>query len=150
MQIFHKESSIAFLRLLSFLCFLLFQLESSFLSNSQCIYQIIWDIYIDWSLGNKNSKNKFLRDKLVYKKNFYYFAIISNIIARILWVWHYAKLKEKYEEWKILFLTLLEIARRTQWCIIRIENEETTNPEMYRTILAIPQLPEVNENEQFF
>ena len=116
----------------------------------QCIYQIIWDIYIDWSLGNKNSENKFLRDKLVYKKNFYYFAIISNIIARILWVWHYAKLKEKYEEWKILFLTLLEIARRTQWCIIRIENEETTNPEMFRTILAIPQFPELNENEQFF
>ena len=116
----------------------------------QCIYNIIWDIYVDWSLGRINSENKYLRDKLVYKKNFYYFAIISDIIGRFLWVWHYAKLKEKYEEWKILLLTFLEIARRTQWCIIRIENEETTNPEMYRTILAIPQLPELNENEQFF
>ena len=28
------------------------------------------------------------------------------------------------------------------WCIIRIENENTTNPEKYREILTIPEIPE--------
>ena len=50
------------------------------------------------------------------------------------------------EEWKILALSFLEIVRRSQWCIIRIENEEINNPEMYRAINAIPELPEINEN----
>ena len=40
-------------------------------------------------------------------------------------------------------LSLLEIIRRIVWCIIRIENENTTNPEKYRTILTIPELPDL-------
>ena len=39
-------------------------------------------------------------------------------------------------------MSFIEIYRRIQWCIIRIENENTTNPEKYRSILTIPELPE--------
>ena len=50
--------------------------------------------------------------------------------------------KGKYDEWKTLFLNVLEVYRRIQWSIIRIENENNTNPEKYRDILTIPELPE--------
>ena len=38
-------------------------------------------------------------------------------------------------------MAILEAYRRMQWCVFRIENENISNPENYRTILAIPELP---------
>ena len=32
-------------------------------------YMLFWDIYMDWNLGRVTSKNFFLRDKIVYPKN---------------------------------------------------------------------------------
>ena len=107
------------------------------------LYQLFWDVYVDWGLGRINSKNFFLRDTIVYPKAFYYICIILDALIRYSWVNSFIKLnKEKYDEWINLFLAIIEIYRRIQWCIIRIENENTTNPEKYRAILTIPELPE--------
>ena len=106
-------------------------------------YQLCWDVYVDWGIGRPESKIFLLRDKIVYPRKFYYIAIILDGVIRFSWLLSFIDLnKDKFDEWKNLFLTVIEVYRRVQWCIIRIENENTTNPEKYRTILTIPDLPE--------
>ena len=107
-------------------------------------YQLGWDVYVDWGLGRPEAKIFLLRDKIIYPRKFYYIAILLNIIIRFSWLLGYIELnKNKFDEWRNLFLSLLEVFRRILWCIIRIENENTTNPEKYRTILTIPELPDL-------
>ena len=107
------------------------------------LYQSFWDIYVDWGLGRIHSSNFFLRDTIVYPKEFYYIAIVLDVLIRYSWTLDFIHLnKKKYDEWKNLLFAVIELYRRVQWCIIRIENENTTNPEKYREILTIPEIPE--------
>ena len=101
---------------------------------------LFWDVYVDWGLVRK-SKNLFLRDKILYPKIWYYFAIVVDATLRFSWTWNFININKEYDEWKNLVMALLEGYRRIQWCIFRIENENCSNPENYRTILAIPELP---------
>ena len=103
-------------------------------------YMLFWDIYVDWGLG-RCGKHFFLRDKIVYPKFWYYGAMIIDAILRFSWAWNFISIDKAYDEWKNLIMAILEAYRRIQWCIFRIENEYWTNPENYRTILAIPELP---------
>ena len=121
--------------------FLILYIIIAFIVN---LYQLFWDVYVDWGLGRINSKNFFLRDTIVYPKEFYYICIILDALIRYSWICSFIHLnKKKYDEWVNLFMAIIEIYRRIQWCIIRIENENTTNPEKYRTILDIPELPDI-------
>ena len=107
-------------------------------------YMFFWDVYVDWGLGRFKTKNFFLRDKIVYPKKWYFFAIVVDFILRFSWTWNFIKIyqdSKSFSEWKNLVLALLEAYRRIQWCVFRIENENCSNPENYRTILAIPELP---------
>ena len=120
--------------------FLILYIIIAFIVN---LYQLFWDVYVDWGLGRINSKNFFLRDTIVYPKEFYYICIILDALIRYSWICSFIHLnKKKYDEWVNLFMAIIEIYRRIQWCIIRIENENTTNPEKYRAILTIPEIPE--------
>ena len=103
-------------------------------------YMLFWDIYVDWGLG-RFGKNFFLREKIVYPKYWYYGAMVIDAILRFSWTWNFIKIDKSWDEWKNLIMALLEGYRRIQWCIFRFENEHMTNPENYRTILAIPELP---------
>ena len=108
-------------------------------------YMLFWDIYVDWGLGRWGAKNFFLRDTINYPKKWYYFVIIVDAILRFTWVLNliqfYDKNRNDLNEYKNLIFALLEAYRRIQWCVFRIENEQCSNPENYRTILAIPELP---------
>ena len=107
------------------------------------LFQLIWDIFVDWGIGRTKAKFFLLRDKIFYPKIFYYIAVILDTLIRFSWLTGFIDLnKGKYDEWKTLFLNVLEVYRRIQWSIIRIENENNTNPEKYRDILTIPELPE--------
>lgn len=103
-------------------------------------YMLFWDIKMDWRLGEFGSKNFFLRDKLTYPKRFYYMVIVINAILRFTWVYNLISVPID-DELKLFFFSLLEVYRRTQWGILRVENENLHNPEKYRTILDIPSLP---------
>ena len=103
-------------------------------------YMLFWDIYVDWGLG-RCGKHFFLREKIVYPKKWYYFAMVIDAILRFSWTWNFIPIDKSYDEWKNLVTAMLEAYRRIQWCVFRIENENWTNPENYRTILAIPELP---------
>ena len=112
-----------------------------FIGAISTCYNLFWDIYLDWGCGRKNDKYLFLRDKITYPQIFYYLAIFYDIIVRTTWTWNFIHIKDSLSEWKNILTCTLEVIRRAVWVLIRVENENLSNPENYRTILAIPELP---------
>lgn len=107
------------------------------------IYMIYWDIVMDWGLGHFKSKNFFLRDKLMYPKRFYYWTLVSNFVLRFTWLINiYIRTSTLFAyQMKFFIWSFLEIFRRIQWSLFRVENENQNNFEKYRAILDIPELP---------
>ncbi|KAH3757218.1 xenotropic and polytropic retrovirus receptor 1 [Pelomyxa schiedti] len=97
------------------------------------IYNYSWDTYFDWGLGRRFSKNKFLRDVLMYERKWiYYTASVVNLILRLSWTLTISP--EAIGVGSIIDLELfrtilacLEILRRGVWNIFRVENEHITN-----------------------
>ena len=112
-----------------------------FIGALSTCYNLFWDIYLDWGCGRKNNLHFFLREKLTYPQVSYYLAIVYDIIVRTTWTWNFIHIKSSLSEWKNLLTCTLEVIRRAVWVLIRVENENLSNPENYRTILAIPDLP---------
>ena len=112
-----------------------------FIGAISTCYNLFWDIYLDWGCGRQNNLHFFLREKLTYPQVSYYLAIIYDIIIRTTWTWNFIHIKSSLSEWKNLLTCTLEVIRRAVWVLIRVENENLSNPENYRTILAIPDLP---------
>ena len=108
-------------------------------------YMTFWDFYMDWNLLRFKAKYLLLRDNIVYPRQYYYCAMVSNVILRYLWLTNFIN-KENLlginDEVRNFILAVLEAYRRIQWGIFRVENENTNNPEKYREILEIPQLPD--------
>jgi len=112
-----------------------------FIGAISTCYNLFWDIYLDWGCGRQNNLHFFLREKLTYPQVSYYLAIAYDIIVRTTWTWNFIHIKSSLSEWKNLLTCTLEVIRRAVWALIRVENEYLSNPENYRTILAIPDLP---------
>ena len=112
-----------------------------FIGAASTLYSLFWDIYLDWGCGRKNDKNILLREKLTYPKIAYYLAILYDIIGRTTWTWNFIHIKSSLNEWRNILTCTLEVIRRAVWVLIRVENENLSNPEHYRTILTIPDLP---------
>lgn len=93
---------------------------------------------MDWGLFRRNSKFFMLRDNILYPAKYYYIAIPINILLRLTWLTFLIDIK--LDEVKNLYLALLEIFRRLQWSLFRIENENANNPEQYRAVLEIPDI----------
>lgn len=112
-------------------------------------YLLFWDYYMDWGLfrelDNKEGKY-FLRKKLMYPGRYYYSAMIINFILRFIWLLNFVSLgmKDKVAEGEIknLFFSVVEVLRRIQWSLFRVENENCNNLEKYRTVLDMPVLPD--------
>ena len=112
-----------------------------FIGAISTCYNLFWDIYLDWGCGRKNNNYFLLREKLTYPQIVYYISIIYDIIVRTTWTWNFIHIKSSLSEWKNILTCTLEVIRRAIWVLIRVENENLSNPENYRTILAIPDLP---------
>jgi hypothetical protein len=105
------------------------------------IYNLFWDYYLDWGLLQPNKKYFLLREKIAYPQTFYYIAMIFDIITSTMWTWNFIHIKSSLNEWKNILTCTLDVVKRFIWVLIRVENEILANPEGYRTILAIPELP---------
>ena len=117
-------------------------------------YSYYWDLYMDWGFFRGTGKDpKFLRHKLLYPVCFYYFAAATNLMMRAMWILplfreNYKYSAFAYNQCDITLLMLIEALRRTQWALIRIENENVNNFERYRNVLQIPEFKDmVNENK---
>jgi hypothetical protein len=97
---------------------------------------------MDWNLGYFKTKYFFLREKLLYPIYFYYIAWSLNFLLRFTWLYNFYISQDFIsDETKIFIFSILEIYRRTQWALFRVENENQNNFEKYRTFLEIPPLP---------
>ena len=102
-------------------------------------FLVFFDMIIDWNVWKFRSVNFMLRDKLLYPKWFYYYAMIVNILLRQFWFLSLVLPLEK--DWILLIANFFEIYRRAQWILIRVENEQLYNLEGYRKYLPIPEMP---------
>ena len=112
-----------------------------FLASISTCYNLFWDIYLDWGLARMNNKHFLLREKITYPQVSYYIAIFFDIVSSTMWTWNFISIKSSLSEWKNLLTCSLDLIKRFVWLIIRVENEILSNPEGYRAILAIPELP---------
>nr|CAD7464561.1 unnamed protein product [Timema tahoe] len=62
------------------------------------LYAYTWDIKMDWGLLDTSaSENKLLREETVYSSPaFYYFAMIEDIILRLMWAISYILTENEY------------------------------------------------------
>lgn len=121
-----------------------------FFKTFSTIYKYIWDLRVDWGLLRFWKISDFgLREKQYYPKFFYYWAIFTNFVLRFsFFYWTFVPIslmQEDVDLWSVLKLKLgislvLEAYRRTQWSLLRVENENINNFEGYRQILKIPPL----------
>ncbi|KAA1472556.1 EXS-domain-containing protein [Dentipellis sp. KUC8613] len=103
------------------------------------IYASSWDFLMDWSLLRPHAKYPLLRSELVYSSYIplYYFAIISNVLIRFIWV-IYIPTKGPSFPLRTWIAAMLEILRRWQWNFYRLENEHMGNMDQYRVTREVP------------
>lgn len=120
-------------------------------SGITTIYSTYWDIVIDWGLLRRNSRNPWLRDKLlISSKAVYFVAIVVNILLRLVWMQLVLDFNETaflHRRAMIALVACLEILRRGIWNFFRLENEHFNNVGKYRAFKTVP-LPFHYEDEK--
>nr|GMD49889.1 phosphate transporter PHO1 homolog 9-like [Ipomoea batatas] len=110
-------------------------------SGITTIANTYWDIVIDWGLLQRNSKNPWLRDKLlVPNKAVYFAAIVMNMILRLVWMQLVLdfNLPFLHKKAMVAIIACLEIIRRGIWNFFRLENEHLNNVGKYRAFKSVP------------
>ncbi|KAI0278093.1 EXS family-domain-containing protein [Russula aff. rugulosa BPL654] len=81
----------------------------------------------------------FLREELLYSSHipFYYLAIITNVILRFTWIL-YIPTRGPSAALRTWLVALLEVLRRSQWNVYRLENEHLGNMDQYRITREVP------------
>ncbi|KAL3346728.1 hypothetical protein AABB24_025264 [Solanum stoloniferum] len=101
-----------------------------------------WDLVIDWGLLQRNSKNPWLRDKLLVPHKIVYFvAIVLDVILRLVWMQLVLDIKQLsflHEKAFLAVVACLEILRRGIWNFFRLENEHLNNVGKYRAFKSVP------------
>ncbi|KAF2269470.1 EXS-domain-containing protein [Lojkania enalia] len=104
------------------------------------IYCSIWDVFMDFSLGDPSAHHRYLRKTLGYKKIWiYYVAMIVDPILRFNWI-PYAIFPFETQHSTVLsfVVALSETCRRGMWTIFRVENEHCTNVGRFRASRDVP------------
>ncbi|CAM6021947.1 unnamed protein product [Sphagnum balticum] len=116
----------------------LFVLSSCFAT----LYQVYWDVVVDWGLLQQNSKNPGLRDNLILKRKYlYHISMWLNALLRLAWISSIQPLNGipgfSQPAWSVIFAAL-EVIRRGQWNFYRLENEHLNNVGKYRAVKTVP------------
>ncbi|GBG77174.1 hypothetical protein CBR_g23500 [Chara braunii] len=104
-------------------------------------YGSYWDLFRDWGLLQRGSKNFPLRDQLIWKRKWVYFVSMAvNLILRLAWIQSILRLPiwHLHENVTNLLFAGLEICRRGHWNFYRLENEHINNVGQYRAVKDIP------------
>ncbi|KAI0642772.1 EXS-domain-containing protein [Trametes meyenii] len=108
-------------------------------ATNYSLYAGSWDLLMDWSLLRPHAPYPFLRPNLLYTNNipFYYFAIVTNILIRFIWVLY---IPEDGPDFilRTFIAGFLEALRRWQWNFLRLENEHLGNIDQYRVTREVP------------
>lgn len=105
------------------------------------IYGTYWDLVVDWGLLQRNSKNRWLRDKLLIPyKSVYFGAMVLNVLLRFAWLQTVLNFNVSFmhTQTMITVVASLEIIRRGIWSFFRLENEHLNNVGKYRAFKSVP------------
>ena len=105
------------------------------------IYTSVWDLAMDWSLGDPYAKHRFLRPTLAYRKHvwIYYAAMILDPILRFNWIFYAIYTSDTQHSSVVSFVvSLSEVLRRGMWTLFRVENEHCTNVENAKASRDVP------------
>eukprot|EP00854_Cymbomonas_tetramitiformis_P013937 gene13937-16474_t len=117
------------------------------------VYSYSWDILKDWGLCRFSNCSTWgsctfvlMNKDRCYPRWFYYWAIVSNAMLRVTWAFLLVPqaAESMHAETQLLVLAVLEIVRRGQWNLIRIENEHVNNCGKFRVVREIPMLVEAD------
>ncbi|XP_074309705.1 phosphate transporter PHO1 homolog 10-like [Silene latifolia] len=104
-------------------------------------YNTYWDLVVDWGLLRRNSKNFYLRDRLlVSHKSVYYIAMVINVLLRATWLQYVLEFRVNGLRKTAFSTTIscLEIIRRGMWNFFRLENEHLNNVGKFRAFRSVP------------
>lgn len=105
------------------------------------LYTSIWDLAMDWSLGDPYAKHRFLRPTLAYRKHvwIYYVAMLLDPILRFNWIFYAIYTSDTQHSSIVSFaVSLSEVLRRGMWTLLRVENEHCTNVENAKASRDVP------------
>ncbi|GAB1195724.1 hypothetical protein APSETT444_004987 [Aspergillus pseudonomiae] len=104
------------------------------------VYCCVWDLAMDWSLGNPYAKHPLLREVLAFHRAWvYYAAMVVDVVVRFNWIF-YAIFAHDIQHSAVLSFVVAfsEISRRGIWTIFRVENEHCTNVLLFRASRDVP------------
>lgn len=104
------------------------------------VYTSVWDLIMDWSLGNPYAKHPLLREILGFRRAWvYYAAMVMNIVIRFNWIFYAIFVQDIQHSAVLSFvISLSEVCRRGIWSIFRVENEHCTNVLLFRASRDVP------------
>jgi xenotropic and polytropic retrovirus receptor 1 len=107
---------------------------------TNAVYCSIWDVAMDWSLGNFFAPKKLLRDVLAFRNAWYYYvAIFIDVVIRFNWIFYAIFTNDiQHSAFLSFAVSLSEVFRRGVWTIFRVENEHCTNVNLFRALRDIP------------
>lgn len=111
-----------------------------FFATINSLYCSIWDIAMDWSLGNPYATYPYLRNTLGYRRVWiYYAAMLLDPILRFTWIFYAIFGYETQHSTFVSYLiALAEVMRRGIWANFRVENEHCTNVCRFRASRDVP------------
>ena len=115
------------------------------ISSLSTVYKSAWDIFVDAGILRR-------KDYLLPFPSTYICFSVFNLLLRLIWVPKYLlSTSARYgsAQWIFIVFALLEIARRFVWSVIRLENEQVSNPENYRVLNFAP-MPRRRNVTDFF
>ncbi|RDW72513.1 SPX and EXS domain-containing protein [Aspergillus mulundensis] len=104
------------------------------------VYVTVWDLAMDWSLGNPYAKHPLLRETLAFRRAWvYYVAMVIDVVVRFNWIF-YAIFAHDIQHSAVLsfVVSFSEICRRGIWTVFRVENEHCTNVLLFRASRDVP------------
>uniref|UniRef100_A0A7S1SW56 EXS domain-containing protein n=1 Tax=Tetraselmis chuii TaxID=63592 RepID=A0A7S1SW56_9CHLO len=125
------------------------------------LYSYVWDITMDWSLieqvgdGRRCCFGLFPAFQLRRKRGlswtwFYYWAAVANLVGRLSWAisinpnaitsMHKYSALLSSPQVRTTLVAVVEMLRRGQWTLLRVENEFLSNASHYRGVTDVPVL----------
>lgn len=100
----------------------------------------IWDLFMDFSLLQPQSRHWLLRDITALKKRWpYYFIMVTDPILRFAWIFYAIFTHDTQHSTIVSFLVALaEVSRRGMWTLFRVENEHCANVAQYKASRDVP------------
>ncbi|KAI0977065.1 EXS family-domain-containing protein [Xylaria arbuscula] len=104
------------------------------------LYTSIWDLFMDFSLLQPDSRHPFLRDILGLKRRWIYYVImVIDPILRFSWIFYAIFTHDAQHSSIVSFLvSLSEVVRRGMWALLRVENEHCSNVAQYKASRDLP------------